>query len=155
MERADRTITCTEVADGALLKWNVILPRLGDVCRSSKEGDPSRMDDTNPYATNQSGSLRQICSKMQKATGLMVTGSILLGIASYLFFFAQSFTFYTPYSTTTDWVLSLPNGIDYSIHSYAGLSTMLGSFVIGSILVLTSIVMHFRPYYRNDQSKHS
>ena len=79
------------------------------------------MDDSNPYATSQGGLLGHVRSKTKRATGLMVTGFILLGIASCLFFFAQSFTFYTPYSTTTDWVLSLPNGMDYSIHSYAGL----------------------------------
>ncbi len=111
------------------------------------------MDDSNPYATNQSGSLRRLRGGKQKATVLMVTGSILLGIASYLFFFAQSFTFYTPYSTTTDWVLSLPSGTDYSIHSYAGLSTMLGCFFMGLILVLISLVMLVRQYHRSDQSK--
>jgi hypothetical protein len=34
------TITCTEVAAGALLKWNVSLPRLGDVCRYPTYTDP-------------------------------------------------------------------------------------------------------------------
>ena len=33
IQRQDRTITCTEVAAGALLRWNVSFPRLGDVCR--------------------------------------------------------------------------------------------------------------------------
>ena len=113
------------------------------------------MDDSNPYATSQGGLLGHVRSKTKRATGLLVTGFILLGIASYLFFFAQSFTFYTPYSTTTDWVLSLPNGMDYSIHSYVGLSTMLGSFFIGSMLVLTSIVVLVRQFYRSDQSTRS
>jgi hypothetical protein len=75
----------------------------------------------------------------------MVSGCILLGIASYLFFFAQSFTFYTPYSLESiDWILSLPNGMDYSINSYVGLEIMLGSFFLGSILLLISIFLELK-----------
>jgi hypothetical protein len=80
----------------------------------------------------------------------MVSGSILLGIASSVFFFSQRFTFYTPYSTSTDWVLSLPNGVDFPIHSFAGLAFALGCFLLGSIFVLISIMKLIRPEKKTD-----
>jgi hypothetical protein len=63
----------------------------------------------------------------QFSSALMGIGFVLIGVAIYIFFFAESVTFYTPYSVESGgWTLHLPNGIDYSINSYVGISTMIG-----------------------------
>ena len=83
----------------------------------------------------------------------MTTGLALIAIAAYLFFFSKSFTFYTPYSTTSDWVLSLPTGMDYSISSHVGLGLTIGCFAIGSLLILISVMIHLRQSFDRSKSE--
>lgn len=75
----------------------------------------------------------------QFSSALMGIGFVLIGIAIYIFFFAESVTFYTPYSVESGgWTLHLPNGIDYSINSYVGISTMIGISILGVLLLMIS-----------------
>ena len=102
------------------------------------------MNDSNPYVAPLKSA--QIAPSRGKKFehALMGAGLMLLGIAAYLFIFSERFTFYTPYSSTTNWILSLPNGMDYSIDALAGFSATLACFLAGSILVSISTVIKLR-----------
>jgi vacuolar-type H+-ATPase subunit I/STV1 len=84
----------------------------------------------------------------------MGIGFVLMGVAMYMFFFAESFTFYTPYSVESGgWILHLPNGIDYSINSYVGISTMIGSAILGVLLLMLSSALKIRLRLKMDDPK--
>jgi ABC-type Fe3+ transport system permease subunit len=104
------------------------------------------MDESNPYAPTQNTTRGTNPRGERVPRVLLALGFILIGIASYLFFFSESFTFYTPYSSTSDWILSLPYGMDYSINSYIALSAMIGCLVIGLLLLLISTLMQLRSF---------
>ncbi len=85
------------------------------------------MVDSNPYSSAQNSNPQPLARGRQLSSALMGIGFLLMGVALYIFFFAESFTFYTPYSVESGgWILHLPNGIDYSINSYVGVSMMIG-----------------------------
>ncbi len=110
------------------------------------------MDDSNPYATSQNSSLQPGTRGRRLTSALMALGFVLVGIALYMFFFAESFTFYTPYSLeSSDWILHLPNGLDYSINSYVGVSAMIGCAILGFFLLLISTVLKFRSFRNRDK----
>jgi multisubunit Na+/H+ antiporter MnhB subunit len=103
------------------------------------------MNDTNPYATTQNTSHPTGARGRRFTSALMALGFVLVGIALYMFIFAESFTFYTPYSLeSSDWILHLPNGLDYSINSYVGVSAMIGSAVLGILLLTISSALKIR-----------
>ena len=63
----------------------------------------------------------------------MGSGFVLVGISLDIIFFAKRFTVYWPYSVESgNWILHLPNGLDYSINSYIGMSVMIGSAILAS-----------------------
>ena len=70
-------------------------------------------------------------------TILMLSTAILfLGVATGLFFGAESSTFYSPYSTEAVWLLKLPGGYERSIDAVHGLIALISSLVL-AILFLT------------------
>jgi len=84
----------------------------------------------------------------------MGIGFVLMGVALYMFFFAESFTFYTPYSVESGgWILHLPNGIDYSINSYVGVSIMIGSAILGVVLLLIASALKIRVLQNRSNKK--
>jgi len=84
----------------------------------------------------------------------MGIGCVLTGVALYMFFFAESLTFYTPYSVESGgWILHLPNGIDYSINSYVGVSIMIGSAILGVVLLLIASALKIRVLQNRSNKK--
>ena len=105
------------------------------------------MVDSNPYASAQNSSPQPVARGRQFTSALMGIGFVLVGIALYIFLFAESFTFYTPYSVESgDWILHLPNGLDYSINSYVGVSVMIGSAILGTSLLMISSALKIRSH---------
>jgi hypothetical protein len=103
------------------------------------------MIDTNPYASAQNSSPQPVARGRQFTSALMRIGFVLVGIALYMFFIAESITFYTPYSVESgDWILHLPNGFDYSINSCVGVSTMIGCAILGLLLLMISSALKIR-----------
>jgi ABC-type Fe3+ transport system permease subunit len=103
------------------------------------------MDDSNPYQPSQTSSRQSRTRSRRLAVTLMALGVLLISIAFYMCFFAESFTFYTPYSAeSSDWILHLPNGVDYLIHSYVGISAMVGSATFGLLLLSLAMVQGIR-----------
>ena len=112
------------------------------------------MVDSNPYASAQNSSLQPGARGRQLASVLMALGFVLVGIAIYIFLFAESFTFYTPYSLESgDWILHLPDGLDYSINSYFGVSAMIGCAILGLFFLLISTVLMLRSIRNRDKRK--
>jgi len=112
------------------------------------------MVDPNPYAPARDSSAQPLARARQFSSILMGIGFVLMGVALYMFFFAESFTFYTPYSVESGgWILHLPNGIDYSINSYIGVSTMIGSAILGIILLVISSLLKIRLLLRRSNAK--
>ncbi len=103
------------------------------------------MVDSNPYASDQKSSPQTLARGRRFTSALITLGFVLVGIALYLFFFAESFTFYTPYSLdSSDWILHLPYGMDYSINSYVGVSAMIGIAIFGILLLMISSALKLR-----------
>jgi hypothetical protein len=100
------------------------------------------VDDNNPYESTQNTSQAIRARGNRLATALMALGFVLVGISLYIFFCAESWTFYTPYSIeSSEWLLHLPNGSDFSINSYVGVSIMIGCVVLGSLLIMISTLL--------------
>ncbi len=103
------------------------------------------MVDSNPYSSAQNSNPQPLARGRQLSSALMGIGFLLMGVALYIFFFAESFTFYTPYSVESGgWILHLPNGIDYSINSYVGVSMMIGCAILGILLLMISSTLKIR-----------
>jgi hypothetical protein len=103
------------------------------------------MVDSNPYASPQNTSHQPVARGKRFTSALMGIGFVLVGIALYIFFSAERFTFYTPYSIESGkWILHLPSGLDYSINSYVGVSVMVGSATLGVLLLVVASVVKLR-----------
>lgn len=75
----------------------------------------------------------------------MGIGFALIGVAFYVFLFAESSTTYTPYSMESDdWMLHLPAGIDYTVNSFLVVSALLGSAALGISLLIISAMLKIR-----------
>jgi|GEM_PF-6547600 len=112
------------------------------------------MVDSNPYASTQNSRPQYLTRGRQLSSTLMGIGFVLMGVALYMFFFAESFTFYTPYSVESGgWILHLPNGIDYSINSYVGVSIMIGSAILGVVLLLIASALKIRVLQNRSNKK--
>ena len=61
-------------------------------------------------------------------------------LAGVLYFYSQSWTFYTPYSTETRWELFWQGQMSIEIGVTFGLFAMTGSVLLGSLFLLLALI---------------
>ena len=107
--------------------------------------DETSAEALNPYesvATGLQKSGRTIV--VMKVLFLMIAFGFFL-IAGFLYFFAESFETYTPYSAEKHWMIPLPNGTGIWFDAKTGIVVLISSLIAGTLLTLWPLTSIRKP----------
>lgn len=98
----------------------------------------------NEIPTNPFEATAQVTSPVQRRRGariLMIALSMgCCSLAGVLYFYSQSWTFYTPYSAETTWEISLPGQTTFAISKTLGLLALAVLVSLGSVFLLLALL---------------
>jgi hypothetical protein len=99
----------------------------------------------NPYESEASKSEKP---RRRNAVTRIVLFAIAFGclsVAGVLWFFAETFEIYTPYSAEKHWMISLPNGTGIWFDAQAGTVILISCLAIGISLMLWNVTSLRKP----------
>lgn len=107
--------------------------------------DETSAEAPNPYES--------VASRPQKSGRTIVVMKVLFLmmafgcflIAGFLYFFAESFETYTPYSAEKHWMIPLSNGMGMWFDAKTGMVVLISSLVAGTLLTLWPLTSIRKP----------
>ncbi len=107
-------------------------------------------DETVPVAPKpyQSTAAKPERPRRRSAVARIILFAIAFGcfsVAAVLWFFAEAFETYTPYSAEKHWMISLPNGTGIWFDAQTGMVVLISCFAIGISLLLWNVTTIRKP----------
>ena len=102
------------------------------------------MDPTNPYHPPTIQNPWNLAKQTKKSVLFLAIAIHFFILAGFLFFFSESWTFQTPYSTEDSWLVSVPGVFEFSISAALGFTVLTLLLLLGTLFLCLATVAFWR-----------